>query len=436
MRSAPTPTCASPFDCKIAPTPLTSWDATNLRRSRGASQGGRCSVSGRARRSCSRRPTAPASTAWRTTTDCAFVSPPSVPDVTEHRSAAEASASELAVLTRSIRAAASLCDVAPPFRPWLEPLASRLPASPVRRFGRPRRRAGCATPVRPALGARCWQPGADRLARVRHDDGRAHAPRRRRTGDPLLRRRCSRRRVVRRHRRAAQLRRGRRTPRRRAADAPRPLPGRRVGPPTGRPSGAPPADHPRHRRPRRLAVRRFRAGRRRRPRPVVAGAHRRSGGRDPHRRDDRASWGGDAHCIGGAAAALVVPRRRSDRMRQPRHPRRGGAPTDPRAHRDRREPARGAARHRDAASGWRCVGSGGAAGCHRHARRRHRRSIAAPFLVPRHHDRAVDRRRLRHARPVVPRGSRRRVRRCRRSGTQRAQHGVAPPHHRMARRAP
>ena len=51
--------------------------------------------------------------------------------VTEHRSAADASASELAVLTRSIRAAASLCDVAPPFRPWLEPLASRLPASPA-----------------------------------------------------------------------------------------------------------------------------------------------------------------------------------------------------------------------------------------------------------------------------------------------------------------
>ena len=38
-------------------------------------------------------------------------------------------ATELAVVTRSIRAAASLCDVQPPFRPWLAPLPAVLPAS-------------------------------------------------------------------------------------------------------------------------------------------------------------------------------------------------------------------------------------------------------------------------------------------------------------------
>jgi S-DNA-T family DNA segregation ATPase FtsK/SpoIIIE len=37
-----------------------------------------------------------------------------------------AAPSELAVLVRTIRAAASLCDVRPPFRPWLEPLPDRL----------------------------------------------------------------------------------------------------------------------------------------------------------------------------------------------------------------------------------------------------------------------------------------------------------------------
>ena len=35
-------------------------------------------------------------------------------------------ATELIVLTRSIRGAASLCEIAPPFRPWLEPLADPL----------------------------------------------------------------------------------------------------------------------------------------------------------------------------------------------------------------------------------------------------------------------------------------------------------------------
>ena len=38
-------------------------------------------------------------------------------------------ATELAVVTRSIRAAASLCDVRPPFRPWLEPLPTLLPVA-------------------------------------------------------------------------------------------------------------------------------------------------------------------------------------------------------------------------------------------------------------------------------------------------------------------
>ena len=38
---------------------------------------------------------------------------------------------ELATLTRSIRAAASLSDVRPPFRPWLEPLPTMLPAAAV-----------------------------------------------------------------------------------------------------------------------------------------------------------------------------------------------------------------------------------------------------------------------------------------------------------------
>ena len=38
-------------------------------------------------------------------------------------------ATELAVVTRSIRAAASLCNVGPPFRPWLAPLPALLPAS-------------------------------------------------------------------------------------------------------------------------------------------------------------------------------------------------------------------------------------------------------------------------------------------------------------------
>jgi S-DNA-T family DNA segregation ATPase FtsK/SpoIIIE len=38
---------------------------------------------------------------------------------------------ELAALTRSIRAAASLSDVRPPFRPWLEPLPTVLPAAAV-----------------------------------------------------------------------------------------------------------------------------------------------------------------------------------------------------------------------------------------------------------------------------------------------------------------
>ena len=36
---------------------------------------------------------------------------------------------ELAALTRAIRAAASLCEVAPPFRPWLDPLPTLLPAT-------------------------------------------------------------------------------------------------------------------------------------------------------------------------------------------------------------------------------------------------------------------------------------------------------------------
>ena len=43
----------------------------------------------------------------------------------------QALVTELATLTRSIRAAASLSDVRPPFRPWLEPLPKVLPAGAV-----------------------------------------------------------------------------------------------------------------------------------------------------------------------------------------------------------------------------------------------------------------------------------------------------------------
>jgi S-DNA-T family DNA segregation ATPase FtsK/SpoIIIE len=42
-----------------------------------------------------------------------------------------AAVTELAALTRSIRAAASLSDVRPPFRPWLEPLPMMLPAAAI-----------------------------------------------------------------------------------------------------------------------------------------------------------------------------------------------------------------------------------------------------------------------------------------------------------------
>jgi S-DNA-T family DNA segregation ATPase FtsK/SpoIIIE len=45
------------------------------------------------------------------------------------------SESELAVLTRSIRTAASLCDITPPFRPWLAPLPEQLAADVVKQLG-------------------------------------------------------------------------------------------------------------------------------------------------------------------------------------------------------------------------------------------------------------------------------------------------------------
>jgi S-DNA-T family DNA segregation ATPase FtsK/SpoIIIE len=43
---------------------------------------------------------------------------------------------EIAALTRTIRAAASLCDIRPPFRPWLPPLPELIPVSQVAELGR------------------------------------------------------------------------------------------------------------------------------------------------------------------------------------------------------------------------------------------------------------------------------------------------------------
>ena len=69
------------------------------------------------------------------------------------RGSAAWAATELAVLTRSIRAAASLCDVRPPFRPWLEPLPALAPrASPRRRGRRSGRRSRGATAGRRCAG--------------------------------------------------------------------------------------------------------------------------------------------------------------------------------------------------------------------------------------------------------------------------------------------
>ena len=66
----------------------------------------------------------------------------------------EAGPTELVVLTRSIRGAASLCEVAPPFRPWLEPLGESIgrprPAPRRRRAGGCRRRRARRRPGRPA----------------------------------------------------------------------------------------------------------------------------------------------------------------------------------------------------------------------------------------------------------------------------------------------
>ena len=74
---------------------------------------------------------------------------------------------ELAVLTRSIRAAASLCDVRPPFRPWLEPLPDAASSvRPRRRCRRSRRRPRRATPGAAALGVPGRQPRADRRPRL------------------------------------------------------------------------------------------------------------------------------------------------------------------------------------------------------------------------------------------------------------------------------
>ena len=82
------------------------------------------------------------------------VEPAARAGVTEHRSAAEAPASELAVLVRSIRAAASLCDVAPPHRRGSRRCPPGLPASPRRRC----RSASSTSRRRSARSPLRWEP--------------------------------------------------------------------------------------------------------------------------------------------------------------------------------------------------------------------------------------------------------------------------------------
>ncbi len=331
-------------------------------------------------------------------------------------------ATELAVVTRSIRAAASLCDVRPPFRPWLEPLPTLLPVAclddgavglvddPAAQRQVPLHwiredgnlaligalGSGTTTALRTLIVAAGPEPHCY-VVDARGDESLAAIAGLPNCGGVVGVHDAERRvRLIRFL--AAEL-----ASRQADSSCPRPPIILAVdGLAALVASLAGPAEVDDHARLLRV---------------LTDGA----GAGDPHRRHTRATRRRASLGVGRVDPALAVPRRRPDRVHHPRRPRRGRPAACTWADLAHRRPSRGPTRGASAARRRFADGGRRGAGGDRHARRRRRCRLASAVHPPRRDDRAVDRHRLRHLGPGRSRGAGRRARAGRRSGTQRPQ---------------
>ena len=315
-----------------------------------------------------------------------------------HDSSGASTVSELVTLARTIRSAASLCEVAPPGRPWLEPLPAVLAGD------EPELAASAAGPASRAVGAVGVVDDPDHQRRLPlrwdgrdgnllvvggHGMGATTALRSVVLATAATWARCyvidARGDAALQRLRAVPTCRGRRRcARRRAAGPGGANAGRRAGPPPVFPLGRTRASAARRRRPADTARRAGRARGGRRARRPWASARRRRGGGHPVRRHGRTTRSAGALGARLVRRTMAAPPRGPARRRRGRGTCRGRAPVHPRTRR------RGVDAPRRPARRARRDGSARRAGGRPHRvrirrPRRSRRSIDARTLPPSTH---------------------------------------------------